>query len=64
MVFYKRIKQYFCRIKGVIVMIDEKICKLREELNRSIQNGEDYDTIYTISIRLDNLIAEYYKNIG
>ena len=64
MVFYKRIKQYFCRIKGVIVMIDEKICELREELNRSIQNGEDYDTIYTISIRLDNLIAEYYKNIG
>ena len=64
MVFYKRIKQYFCRIKGVIVLIDEKICKLREELNRSIQNGEDYDTIYTISIRLDNLIAEYYKNIG
>ena len=64
MVFYKRIKQYFCRIKGVIVMIDEKICKLREELNRSIQNGEDYDTIYTISIRLDNLIAEYYKNIA
>ena len=45
-------------------MIDEKICKLREELNRSIQNGEDYDTIYTISIRWDNLIAEYYKNIG
>lgn len=45
-------------------MIDEKICKLRGELNRSIQNGEDYDTIYTISIRLDNLIAEYYKNIG
>ena len=64
MVFYKRIKQYFCRIKGVIVLIDEKICELREELNRSIQNGEDYDTIYTISIRLDNLIAEYYKNIG
>ena len=45
-------------------MIDEKICKLREELNRSIQKGEDYDTIYTISIRLDKLIAEYNKNIG
>lgn len=44
-------------------MIDEKICKLREELNQSIQNGADYNTIYTISIKLDNLIAEYYKNI-
>ena len=62
MVFYKRIKQYFCRIKGVIVLIDEKICKLREELNKSIQNGEDYEKIYMISVRLDDLIAEYYKD--
>ncbi len=43
-------------------MIDEKICKLREELNKSIQNGEDYEKIYMISVRLDDLIAEYYKD--
>ncbi len=62
MVFLEQIKQYFCRIKGVIVLIDEKICKLREELNKSIQNGEDYEKIYMISVRLDDLIAEYYKD--
>ncbi len=43
-------------------MIDEKICKLREKLNRSIQNNENYEIIYEISVELDNLIAEYYKN--
>lgn len=44
-------------------MINEKICKLRDELNKSIQNGEDYDIIYNLSIKLDDLIAEYYKNV-
>lgn len=43
-------------------MIDEKICKLREKLNKSIQDGEDYDIIYDISVKLDELIAEYYRN--
>lgn len=43
-------------------MIDEKICRLRDKLNKSIQNGEDYDIIYDISVELDNLIAEYYNN--
>lgn len=42
-------------------MIDEKICILREKLNKSIQDGEDYNIIYDISVELDNLIAEYYK---
>lgn len=42
-------------------MIDEKICSLREKLNKSIQDGEDYNIIYDISVELDNLIAEYYK---
>lgn len=43
-------------------MIDEKICRLREKLNKSIQDGEDYDTIYKLSVELDELIAEYYNN--
>ena len=42
-------------------MIDEKICILREKLNKSIQDGEDYNIIYDISVELDNLIADYYK---
>lgn len=42
-------------------MLDEKICKLREELNNSILTGQDYSITYELSIRLDDLIAEYYK---
>lgn len=42
-------------------MIDKQILKLKEELNNSIINGEDYETIYKISVELDELIAEYYK---
>jgi len=43
-------------------LINEKICELREKLNKSIQDGEDYDKIYQISIELDELISEYYKD--
>ena len=43
-------------------MLDDKICKLRDELNLSIIQGKDYDTIYKLSIKLDKLIAEFYKN--
>lgn len=43
-------------------MIDEKICILRDRLNKSIEDGEDYQIIYEISVELDNLITEYYKN--
>ena len=42
-------------------MLDEKICKLRDELNLSIVEGKDYEIIYNLSIKLDKLIAEFYK---
>lgn len=42
-------------------MLNDEICKLREKLNNSILNGEDYSITYKISIELDELIAEYYK---
>lgn len=43
-------------------MLDEEICRLREELNRCISDGEDYSKIYKVSVELDKLIAEYYKS--
>ena len=43
-------------------MLDDRICKLRDELNLSIVEGKDYEVIYNLSIKLDKLIAEYYKN--
>lgn len=42
-------------------MLNEEICKLREKLNKSIVDGEDYAVTYQLSIELDELIAKYYK---
>ncbi len=50
------------RKKGeCIYMINDEILKLREKLNESIINGEDYEKIYQISVELDELITQYYR---
>ena len=49
------------RNKGEIKMLNDEICKLRDKLNKSIEDNEDYDVILKISVELDELIAEYYK---
>ena len=41
-------------------MLIDEICDLRDELNKSILT-EDYEYTYELSIKLDELIAEYYK---
>ena len=43
-------------------MLNDEICKLRERLNKSIIQGEDYSITYKLSVELDELIAEYYRN--
>ena len=42
-------------------MLNDEICKLRDKLNKSIENNEDYSVIYKLSVELDELIAKYYK---
>ena len=44
-------------------MLNDEICKLRDRLNESITIGEDYNIIYKLSVELDELIAEYYRNL-
>lgn len=44
-------------------MLNDEICKLREELNNSIISGEDYSVIYKLSVELDELIAKYYEGL-
>ena len=44
-------------------MLNDEICKLRDKLNRSIEQGEDYSITYKLSIELDELIAQYYKEL-
>ena len=45
-------------------MINEEICKLRDELNKQIEQNADYEIIYNLSIALDELIVKYYKDEG
>ena len=42
-------------------MINKEILNLREKLNNSIINGEEYEVVYKLSIELDELITKYYK---
>lgn len=44
-------------------MLNEEICKLRDKLNKSIENGDDYSITYKLSIELDELIAKYYRDM-
>lgn len=61
MVFLKYTKEKKDEKRRVVFMLNEKICKLREELNNSILTGQDYSVTYELSIELDKLIAEYYQ---
>ena len=60
MVFLKYTKDKLYK-KESGFMLNDEICRLREELNNSIINGQDYEITYKISVELDRLIAEYYK---
>lgn len=43
-------------------MINDEILELREKLDESIKNGANYEYIYELSTKLDELITKYYKN--
>ena len=45
-------------------MLNDEICKLRDKLNKSIVDGEDYNNIYKLSTQLDELIVKYYSNLN
>ena len=49
-------------IKGEIKMLNDEICNLRNKLNKSIEDGEDYSLIYQLSVELDDLIANFYSD--
>ena len=44
-------------------MLNEEICKLRDKLNKSIEQENDYNITYKLSVELDELIAQYYKDL-
>jgi hypothetical protein len=42
-------------------MLNDEICKKRDELNKSIEDNQEYSMIYKLSVELDELIAKYYN---
>ncbi len=42
-------------------MLNDEICKLRDKLNKSIEEGKDKEEIYKLSLKLDELIAQFYR---
>lgn len=44
----------------MVTMLLDQICEIRNKLNKSILT-EDFKYTYELSIKLDKLIAEYYK---
>lgn len=49
--------------KGEINMLNDEICKLRDKLNKSIEQGDEYSITYQLSVELDELIAQHYKDL-
>ena len=43
-------------------MLDDEICEKRNQLNKSILEGQEYEITYKVSLELDELIAKYYRN--
>lgn len=43
-------------------MLEDEITKKRRELNESIENAGNYEDVYRLSIELDELITEFYKD--
>lgn len=43
-------------------MLDDEICEKRDQLNKSILEGQKYEVTYKLSLELDELIAKYYRN--
>lgn len=42
-------------------MLNDEICKVRDKLNKRIEQDANYDEIYKISVELDELIAKFYQ---
>lgn len=42
-------------------MLEEEIKRKRKQLNESLEKHKRYEDIYRLSVELDELIAEFYK---
>lgn len=42
-------------------MLEDEIKRKRKELDESIENNREYEDVYKLSVELDDLITEFYK---
>lgn len=42
-------------------MLEEEIKRKRKQLNESIENNKKYEDVYKLSVELDDLITEFYR---
>ena len=42
-------------------MLEDEIQRKRKELNESIENKQEYEDVYRLSVELDELITEFYR---
>ena len=42
-------------------MLEDKIKIKRKQLNESLENNGNYEDVYKLSVELDELITEFYK---
>lgn len=42
-------------------MLEEEIKRKRKQLNESLENNTKYEDVYRLSVELDDLITEFYK---
>ncbi len=47
----------------ILKMLNDEICKLRDKLNKSIEEDASYEEIYKLSVELDELIAKFYMTL-
>lgn len=50
-------------VKFMQESVDSEIKRLREELNKLMEDGADYSKIYNVSIQLDELILDYTRKL-
>ena len=42
-------------------MLEDEIQRKRKQLNESIEKNKNYEDVYRLSVELDDLITEFYK---
>jgi len=66
MIRKQRYRNFLQKIIMVVVqdMIKSEIEALKRELNCRINEGADFNDVYELSVKLDKLILQYYKERG